>query len=93
MLNFDDDDLLMGSPKGKFFDILKAANSNLVEQELDFLVQRIAAYEAILVEKGVHEEELDQMAQSYIFEHSDIVQERTNSMYIEIVGNIVTRNE
>jgi len=44
---FDEDDVFMGSPKSKFFDIIYNANRNLVELELEVLIERMACMEIL----------------------------------------------
>lgn len=81
-----------GSPKQKFFDIMYVANKNLIEDELDKLFSRFAAAEKLLEEHGL-EEQLEQKVHALNYEFDASVEDTKNSLYIEIVGSIVSRNE
>lgn len=90
---FEDEDIFSGgSPKKKFYDILEVANKNLVEEELDKLFARFAAAEKLLEEHGL-EEELESKVSSLNYEFDKDVENIKKSLYIEIVGSIVSRNE
>ncbi|MBD3790192.1 MAG: DUF2018 family protein [Campylobacterales bacterium] len=88
---FDDDDgFLGGTPKSNFFGIARSANQNIVEMELEKMFQRLAVAEKILEEKGL-EEEHEMLLKSMIIDQE--LEDRTNSIFIELVGNIVTQCE
>lgn len=90
---FEDDAVFSGgSPKAKFFEILTVANKNLIEDELDKLFARFSAAEKLLEEHGL-EEKLEQKVNSLNYEFDEEVENTKNSLYIEIVGSIVSRNE
>ncbi|HRN00031.1 MAG TPA: DUF2018 family protein, partial [Aliarcobacter cryaerophilus] len=38
----DDDDIFFGSPKSKFFDILEQTHRDLVEDEIDKVIEKLA---------------------------------------------------
>lgn len=91
MLYEDEDDIFMGSPKSKFFDILFNANRNLVKEKLLDIVERYNAMELLLeehlgsnVHQGVH---------SLLLERADEIHERNNDFFIATVGEILTQNE
>jgi len=86
----DDDDAFVGTPKSNFFAIAKTANQNIVEMEIDKMFRRFAVAEKILEEKGL-EEEHEQLMRAMIIDKE--LDERANSLYIELVGNIVTQCE
>ncbi len=52
---FDDDDFMMTTPKDNFFQIIKSANVNIVELELERLIERLAIAEKILEENSLDE--------------------------------------
>lgn len=87
---FDDDDYMMSTPKSNYFSIAKTANQNIVEMELEKMLQRLAIAEKILEEKGL-EEEHENLLKTMIIEKE--LEDRTNSLFIELVGNIVTQCE
>ena len=86
----DEDDFLVGTPKSNFFGIVKTANQNIVEMEIEKMFQRLAVAEKLLEEKGL-EEEYEMLLRSMAVEQE--LEDRTNSIFIELVGNIVTQCE
>jgi flagellin-specific chaperone FliS len=86
----DEDDFLVGTPRSNFFGIARSANQNIVEMELEKVFQRLAVAEKLLEEKGL-EEEHEMLLKSMIIEQE--LEDRTNSIFIELVGNIVTQCE
>ena len=86
----DEDDAFVGTPKSNFFSISRTANQNIVEMEIDKMFRRFAVAEKILEEKGLDEEHEKLMRAMIIDTELD---DRTNSLYIELVGNIVTQCE
>jgi hypothetical protein len=92
LLDIDDDDFIMPSPKKKFYDIVYNANRNLVEKELDEFFKKYVALENMLVEKGYDFEQLDSLAEAEVLKDMEI-DNKKNSLYIDLVGKIVTQNE
>ena len=87
---FDDDDAFVGTPKSNFFGILKTANQNITEMELEKMFRRFAIAEKMLEEKGLDDEH-EQLIHSLVMDEE--VDRRVDSLYIELVGNIVTQCE
>ena len=44
----DEDDIFFGSPKSKFFDILEQTHRDLVEDEIDKVIEKLAILELIV---------------------------------------------
>jgi len=88
----DAGDVFLGSPKSKFFDIVYTANRNLVEQELERMINKMAAMEILLDEK-LGEDGWEHQLATNDYGRSGEIEERTKSMFIEFTGEIVTRNE
>jgi len=86
----DEDDYLVTTPKSNYFGISKTANQNIVEMELEKMFQRLAIAEKILEERGL-EEEQERLLKSMVIDPE--LEDRTNSIFIELVGNIVTQCE
>ena len=86
----DDDGMFMGTPKSKFFDIVFNANRNLVEQELEDIIERMALLEMIAEE---YEENLEQKLAELKFSKSQELEERKIDTFISSMGNILTQNE
>ncbi|SFV62971.1 hypothetical protein MNB_SV-8-185 [hydrothermal vent metagenome] len=87
---FDDDDAFVGTPKSNYFSIAKTANQNIVEMELEKMFRRFAVAEKMLEEKGLEEEHERLISSSVVDSEID---DRVNSLFIELVGNIVTQCE
>jgi hypothetical protein len=94
--DFDDDEgsfnggTFGGNPKDQYFAIAKTANQNIVEQELDELLRRFAVAEKLLEEEGLTEK-WEQMISAMVIDKE--LDTRTASLYIELMGNIVTKCE
>lgn len=94
--DFDDDEgsfnggTFGGNPKDQYFAIAKTANQNIVEQELDNMLRRFAVAEKLLEEKGLSDEHEQLLSAMVIDKELD---HRTGSLYIELMGNIVTQCE
>ncbi len=86
----DEDDFLVSTPKDNFFSISRTANKNIVEMEIEKMFQRLAVAEKILEERGL-EQEHENLLRSMVIEPE--LEDRTNSIFIELVGNIVTQCE
>ena len=87
---FDDDDFMMTTPKDNYFSISKTANQNIVEMEVEKIFQRLAIAEKIIEEKGL-EEEHERLLRAMVTDKE--LEDRTNSIFIELVSNIVTQCE
>lgn len=86
----DDDNFLSKNPKENYFSIAKTANQNIVEMEIDKIFRRLAVAEKILEEKNL-EEIHENMIKAMVIDKE--LEDRTNSIYLELVGNIVTQCE
>jgi hypothetical protein len=92
MLYEDEDDIFMGSPKSKFFDILFNANRTLVKEKLLEIIERYNAME-MLLEQTMSPENLKVSVDTVLLEQSDEIFERNNDFFIATVGEILTQNE
>jgi hypothetical protein len=89
---FDDDDFMMTTPKENFFQIIKTANENIVELELEKLIERLAIAEKILEENSL-EEMYEKAVYSLPATEPAQVENLKNSIFIETVGQIVSKCE
>jgi len=87
---FDDDDNFVGTPKSNYFGIAKNANENIVEMELEKMFRRFAVAERMLEERGLDDEHEKLIKATILDEDIDA---RLDSLFIELVGNIVTQCE
>ncbi len=89
----EDDDIFGGKPEKKFFDIVFNANRNLVQDELNNSVRKIATLELLLEEMLGEGKDTDAIINNYVFNNQDKVNQRVNNIYIEMMGNVLTQNE
>lgn len=78
------------SPSASYFEIAKTANQNIVEQELEKVFRRLAVAERMLEEHGLENELENEIHRTVIDEDID---GRTASVFIDLVGQIVTQCE
>ena len=94
--DFDDDEgsfnggTFGGNPKDQYFAISRTANQNIVDKEVDILLRRFAVAEKVIEEAGLTEK-WEQMISAMVIDSE--LDERTGSLYIELMGNIVTQCE
>jgi len=87
----DEDDIFGGSPKSKFMDVVFNANNDIVRAELEKMITKMATMEAMLEEQ--HGENLDRVVEQYRFEHADECESVAKSIYIEVMGEILSQSE
>ena len=78
------------SPQSSYFEIAKTANQNIVEQELEKVFRRLAVAEKMLEERDLADEHEKQIRSLVIDEDID---DRTATVFIDLVGAIVTQCE
>jgi len=93
MFDMDEDDVFVGSPRSKFYDIIHTANKNLVADEIDMLIERYLVLEIMAEQKGVDVDNIHNIAKSYCVSNASEVESRKMSLYMDLTANIVTRNE
>jgi hypothetical protein len=91
LLNIDENDILTGSPRSKFFDTIFNANRNLVEDVLEQNLERYAAMEHILKEHFGDDAEM--MIQELSYDSQTIIEDGKNDIFIKIVGEILSMHE
>ena len=87
----DEDDFFIGSPKSKYFDIARQANEEIVEDETDKIVEKLAVMELLLSKDEGPEFDINRLIKQYVFENGDQVEEMKKGLYIEFTGEIVCR--
>jgi hypothetical protein len=90
----DDDDYgmdFMGrSPKSTYFETARTANQNIVEQELEKMLRRLAVAEKMLEDRGL-DDELEKQMKALIIDKE--IDQRTDTLFIDLVSSIVTQCE
>ncbi len=90
MFDDDNDDFLSRSPQSSYFGIANTANQNIVEQELEKMFRRLAVAEKMLEERGLEDEHEKQIRALVIDKDVD---DRTATVFMDLVANIVTQCE
>ena len=78
------------TPQSSYFEIAKTANQNIVEKELENVFRRLAVAEKMLETRGLDDDLEREISASVIDEDID---GRTASVFIDLVGKIVTQCE
>ena len=100
MSNYTDDDDDYGdykddfwgrTPQSSYFEIAKTANQNVVEKEIEAVFRRLAVVERMLEERGVNEDDIKREIDSTVIDED--IDGRTGSVFIDLVGRIVTQCE
>jgi len=86
----DEDDVFLGTPQSKFWDILNTANDELVKDQMDTLIEKFTVMETLLHNQH-GEESLEQIIQEYSFKNSIEIESNKKSTYMEFAGEIVSR--
>ena len=87
----DEDDIFIGSPKSKYFDISRQANNEIVEEETDSMIEKLAVMELLLSKDKDMNFDINQVIAQYTLENSLEVEEMKKGLYIEFTGDIVCR--
>ena len=85
------DDFWGRTPQSSYFEIAKTANQNVVEKEIEAVFRRLAVVERMLEEKGVDEDAIKQEINATVVDED--IDGRTGSVFIDLVGRIVTQCE
>ncbi len=89
---FDDDDYMVTTPQKNLMSVMKTANQNIVENELEKVFARLALAEKLLEENEI-EDSYEKQLKSFEVAEPQEYRGRVDSLYIELVGNIVTQCE
>ena len=87
----DEDDIFMGSPKSKFFDVVREASSDIVDGELDKIIEKVAVLEMLLSKDKGEEFDVNDLVEQYKEENSQEVENMKKGLYVEYTGEIISR--
>ncbi|MFA7354713.1 MAG: DUF2018 family protein [Sulfurimonadaceae bacterium] len=87
----DEDDIFVGSPKSKLMDVIFNANNDVVRYELEKFIDRTAAMELLIANRLG--EDLDKELKSFMRSNGDEVENYAKSLYIELMGAILSQSE
>jgi hypothetical protein len=86
----DEDDIFAGTPQSRYWDIQSNLSQDLIKDEFDNLVQRVAIMEKLLGD--IHDyEALDKMIGAYPYSNFEEVEELKKSVYMELAGKLIYR--
>ena len=86
----DEDDIFAGTPESKYWDISKQLSEDLIKDEFDGLVERLAVMEAMLSKTNDYDD-LDRTIKNYALENFQQVSELKKSVYMELAGQLIYR--
>ena len=86
----DEDDIFAGTPQSRYWDISGQLSQDLVKDEFDGVVERLAVMEAMLSESHEYED-LDRTIKSYALSNMEQVEELKKSVYMELAGQLIYR--
>jgi len=87
----DEDDIFGGSPRSKLMDVVFNANNDIVRQELENFIEKVAVME-LLLEEHVGED-IDAAINNHRNAHLDEASIKTKSLYVELMGAILSQSE
>ena len=86
----DEDDIFQVTPVSRYWGISSQLSEDLLKDEFDNIVERLAAMEAILSETHDYES-LDKIISSYKYENFSKLEELKKSVYMELAGQLIFR--
>ncbi len=87
----DEDDIFGGSPKSKFMDVVFNANNDIVREELANFIEKAAMME-LMLEEYVGED-IERAIQQYSTKHQEACDTKTKSLYVELMGAVLSQSE
>lgn len=87
----DEDDIFMGSPKSKFFDVSREASQDIVQEEWDKVIEKLAALEMMLSEGKGPDFDINQVIEQYKLDNIDEINKMKKGLYVEFTGDIICR--
>ena len=87
----DEDDIFMGSPKSKFFDVSREASKDIVEEEIDKIIEKLAVLEMIISKDKDEDFDINQYIKDYTLDNMAEVNAMKKGLYVEFTGDIISR--
>lgn len=84
----DDDDIIAGSPKKRYWDILGQVEADKVQNEFDKVLGKIAALELMLMEKH-DEDQIDNVVATYQASHPEALEQHKKNLYLEYAAKLI----
>ena len=86
----DENDIFAGTPESKYWDITKQLSEDLLKDEFDGIVARLAAMEAMLAENHDYDD-LDATIRNFQATNFTKMAELKKSVYMELAGQLIYR--
>jgi len=86
----DEEDIFAGTPQSRYWDISGQLSEDLVKDEFDGIVERLAVMEAML-SKTHDYDDLDRTVKSYALSNMEEIEELKKSVYMELAGQLIYR--
>lgn len=86
----DENDIFGGTPRSKFWDIVRQANNDLIEDQFDIIFEKFAMMEMML-QKHYSDEEIEKIMRSLPYTENSDLENQKKSLYIAFTGDIVCR--
>lgn len=86
----DEDDIFAGTPLSRYWDIHSQLSQDLIQDEFDGIVERLAVLEAMLSETHNYED-IDSTVKTYAVSNMSKVEELKKSVYMELAGQLIYR--
>lgn len=86
----DENDIFNGTPVSKYWGMVSQTDEEILHEEFDTIVGRIAVMEEMLA-KYYEIELLDKAIEHFTLEHPQRVEELKKSVYMELAGKLVYR--
>ena len=87
----DEDDIFMGSPKSKFFDVSREASQDIVEEEWDKIVEKVAALEMMLSQGKDENFDINDEIKEFKMNNEKELEAMKKGLYVEFTGEIICR--
>ena len=87
----DEDDIFFGSPRSKFFDIVQEASRDIVEDEIDKIIEKLAIFELMLLEEKGEDFDINSYLKEYALNNQDELNSMKKGLYMEFSGEIICR--
>jgi hypothetical protein len=87
----DEDDIFMGSPKSKFFDVSNQASKDIVEEEIDKIIEKVAVLEMMICEGKGEDFDINEYIKEYALKNHDKIKAMKKGLYVEFTGEIICR--
>lgn len=87
----DEDDIFTGTPKSKYFDVTRQASKEVVEDEFDKLLEKVAVMEKLLTEIKGEDFDISNEVRTQVLTNSEEIERMKKGLYLELTGDIICR--